>query len=189
MAKLPAGSSKKNYITDKKTGKPLSMDTKNPQEAGVGSVGKAAIKLGFKAIEKIANTKPGVKATKAVAKKVQTQAVKSNKKTVEKVAKMQEATKGKNVSISKAEAKALKAAQGKSLASPAKKIEANKNAKERLVAKNIAKANIKVNKENPKKAYGDAAKAAEAMKARDIKFAKNLPNTFDKKTMKNVKIK
>jgi hypothetical protein len=93
MAKLPAGSSKKNYVTDKKTGKPLYMDTKNPQEAGVGSVGKAAIKLGFKAIEKIANTKPGVKATKAVAKKVQTQAVKGNKKTVEKIANMQEKTK------------------------------------------------------------------------------------------------
>jgi hypothetical protein len=88
---------KKKYITDKKTGKPLYMDTKNPQEAGVGSIGKMAIKLGVKAISKIANTKPGVKATKAVAKKVQTQAVKSNKKTVEKVAKMQEKTKADKI--------------------------------------------------------------------------------------------
>ena len=65
MAKLPAGSSKKNYVTDKKTGKPLSMNTKNPQEAGVGSVAKVAIKLGTKAVKKViksATAKPEVKA-------------------------------------------------------------------------------------------------------------------------------
>jgi hypothetical protein len=65
MAKLPAGTSKKNYVTDKKTGKPLYMDTKNPQEAGVGSVGKMAVKLGVKAVQKVvksATAKPEVKA-------------------------------------------------------------------------------------------------------------------------------
>jgi hypothetical protein len=65
MAKLPAGSSKKNYVTDKKTGKPLSMNTKNPQEAGVGSVAKIAIKLGSKVVKKVvksATAKPEVKA-------------------------------------------------------------------------------------------------------------------------------
>ena len=95
--------------------------------------------------------------------------------------------------VSKAEAKAnargLKAAQGKSLASPVKKVTIAKNAKERLVAKNIASANIKVFKANPKEAYAKSAKAAEDMKARDIKFAKKSPNTYDKKTMKNVKLK
>ena len=87
------------------------------------------------------------------------------------------------------EARALKAAQGKSLASPIKKAVANKNAKERLVAKNMASANIKVLKANPKEAYAKSAKAAEDMKARDIKFAKKSPNTYDKKTMKNIKSK
>jgi hypothetical protein len=56
---------KKNYVTDKKTGKPLSMNTKNPQEAGVGSVGKVAIKLGTKAVKKViksATAKPEAKA-------------------------------------------------------------------------------------------------------------------------------
>jgi hypothetical protein len=115
-------------------------------------------------------------AARLVAKKVAGNAV---KKAVTKKAVAKTAT--------KANARALKAAQGKSLASPIKKIEATKNAKERLVAKNIAKSNIKINKTNPKKAYGDAAKAAEDMKARDIKFAKKLPNTYNKKTMKNVK--
>jgi hypothetical protein len=85
--------------------------------------------------------------------------------------------------------RALKAAQGKSLASPIKKVAAKKNAKERLVAKNMASANIKVFGVNPKEAYAKSAKAAEDMKARDIKFAKKLPNTYDKKTMKNVKSK
>ena len=86
-----------------------------------------------------------------------------------------------------ANARGLKAAQGKSLASPIKKVAAKKNAKERLVAKNMASANIKVFKVNPKEAYAKSAKAADDMKARDIKFAKKLPNTYDKKTMKNVK--
>ena len=41
------------------------MDTKNPQEAGVGSVGKMAVKLGVKAVQKVvksATAKPEVKA-------------------------------------------------------------------------------------------------------------------------------
>ena len=87
----------------------------------------------------------------------------------------------------KANARGLKAAQGKSLASPVKKVAAKKNAKERLVTQNLAKANIKAFKQNPKSAYGNAAKVADDIKARDIKFAKKLPNTYNKKTMKNVK--
>jgi len=87
------------------------------------------------------------------------------------------------------EARALKAAQGKSLASPVKKAVAKKNAKERLVTQNLAKANIKAFKQNPKSAYANAAKIADDIKARDIKFAKKSPNTYDKKTMKNVKFK
>ena len=89
----------------------------------------------------------------------------------------------------KANARGLKAAQGKSLASPVKKAVAKKNAKERLVAKNMASSNIKVFKANPKEAYAKSAKAADDMKARDIKFAKKSSNTYDKKTMKNVKSK
>ena len=61
----PSPAAKKNYVTDKKTGKPLYMDTKNPQEAGVGSVGKMAVKLGAKAIQKVvkaATDSPKVKA-------------------------------------------------------------------------------------------------------------------------------
>ena len=87
-----------------------------------------------------------------------------------------------------ASARALKAAQGKSLASPVKKAVAKKNSKERLVTKNLAKANIKMGV-IPKYAYGNAAKVADDIKARDIKFAKKSPNTYDKKTMKNVKFK
>ncbi len=90
---------------------------------------------------------------------------------------------------SKIEKRAINAARGKSLASPIKKAVAKKNAKERLVAKNMASANIKVFKANPKEAYAKSAKVAEDMKARDIKFAKKLPNTYDLKTMKNVKLK
>jgi hypothetical protein len=92
-------------------------------------------------------------------------------------------------SEAKANARGLKAAQGKSLASPIKKIQAKKNSKERLVTQNLAKSNIKVFKQLPKYAYGNAAKTADDIKARDIKFAKKLPNTYDKKTMKNVKAK
>jgi len=87
-----------------------------------------------------------------------------------------------------ASARALKAAQGKSLASPVKKAVAKKNSKERLVAQNLAKSNIKVFKQNPKSAYSNAARTADDIKARDIKFSKKpLKNTYDKKTMKNVK--
>jgi hypothetical protein len=50
-----------------------------------------------KVAAKVANTKAGVKATKTVAKKVQSQAVKQNKKTVEKVARMQEKTKAEKI--------------------------------------------------------------------------------------------
>ena len=59
MAKVPVEASKKKYITDKKTGKPLYMDTKNPKEAGVSSVGKAAIKLGVKAVQKVVKAPTG----------------------------------------------------------------------------------------------------------------------------------
>jgi hypothetical protein len=99
------------------------------------------------------------------------------------------AKKAATKAATKASARALKAAQGKSLASPVKKAVAKKNAKERLVTQNLAKANIKAFKQNPKSAYGNAAKVADDIKARDIKFAKKLPNTYDKKTMKNVKSK
>ena len=80
--------------------------------------------------------------------------------------------KAEDKAAAKANARGLKAAQGKSLASPIKKAAAKKNAKERLVAKNMASANIKVFKANPKEAYAKSAKAANDMKARDIKFAK-----------------
>jgi hypothetical protein len=64
----------------------------------VGAVARlAAKKAAQKAAMKVANTKAGVKATKAVAKKVQSKAVKQNKKTVEKVAKMQEKTKADKI--------------------------------------------------------------------------------------------
>jgi hypothetical protein len=59
------------------------------QEGGGGMGSSGA----FKVASKIANTKVGVKVTKAVAKKTQAKAVVQNKKTVEKVAKMQEKTK------------------------------------------------------------------------------------------------
>ena len=65
MAKLPAGTNKKTYVTDKKTGKALSVNPKKVQEAGVGSVGKMAVKLGVKAVQKVvkaATAKPEVKA-------------------------------------------------------------------------------------------------------------------------------
>ena len=61
------------------------------------AVGAAARAVAKKAGMKVANTKAGVKATKAVAKKVQSKAVKQNKKTVEKVAKMQERTKADKI--------------------------------------------------------------------------------------------
>jgi hypothetical protein len=57
----------------------------------------AAKKVAKEAAMKVANTKAGVKVAKTVAKKVQSQAVKQNKKTVEKVARMQEKTKAEKI--------------------------------------------------------------------------------------------
>jgi hypothetical protein len=57
----------------------------------------AAKKVAKETAMKVANTKAGVKVAKTVAKKVQSQAVKQNKKTVEKVAKMQEKTKAEKI--------------------------------------------------------------------------------------------
>jgi hypothetical protein len=157
--------------------------------------GKAAAKSGAKSVVKAAEimTKRSAKEKKIIAK-LDKEAPKAKAKAQKMIDK--EIKKNPNLfknNLTKAEAKAnaraLKAAQGKSLASPVKKIEAKKNAKERLVAQNIAKANIKISKTNPKEAYAKSAKAADDMKARDIKFAKKLPNTYDTKTMKNVKLK
>ena len=94
----------------------------------------------------------------------------------------------KTTTAASATARALKAAQGKSLASPVKKAVAKKNAKERLVTQNLAKSNIKVFKQLPKYAYGNAAKTADEITGlRNTKFAKKSPNTYNTKTMKNVK--
>ena len=56
---------KKKYVTDPKTGKPLSVNPKKFQEAGVSSVGKTAIKLGVKVAQKAiksATTNSNIKA-------------------------------------------------------------------------------------------------------------------------------
>jgi len=58
-----------------------------------GSIARGA----FKVAAKVANTKAGVKATKAVAKKVQARAVKQNKKTVNKIADMQQKVKAEKI--------------------------------------------------------------------------------------------
>ena len=65
MAKIPAGTNKTTYVTNKKTGKAAIVNPKKVQEAGVGSVGKMAVKLGVKAVQKVvkaATAKPEVKA-------------------------------------------------------------------------------------------------------------------------------
>lgn len=65
MAKLPAGTNKTSYVTDKKTGKAAIVNPKKVQEAGVGSIGKMAVKLGVKAVQKVvksATASPKVKA-------------------------------------------------------------------------------------------------------------------------------
>jgi len=65
--------------------------------AGRLAAKKVAQEAAKKAAMKVANTKAGVKVSKTVAKKVQSQAVKQNKKTVEKVARMQEKTKAEKI--------------------------------------------------------------------------------------------
>lgn len=64
----------------------------------------------------------------------------------------------------KANARGLKAAQGKSLASPVKKAAAKKNAKERAMVKRIAQANKSLNMKEPY-ATKDAMRLADRIKA------------------------
>ena len=68
------------------------MRTDRPETAGGGVRGAA-----YRAVEKVANTKPVVKATKAVAKQVQKRDIKNNKKAVNAVADMQAKTKAEKI--------------------------------------------------------------------------------------------
>jgi hypothetical protein len=95
------------------------------------------------------------------AKKVIKKAAKSNAKAV----KLSRKDINKEVKIiQKANARGLKAAQGKSLASPVKKAVAKKNAKERVMVKRIAEANKNLNMKEPY-ATKDAMRIADRIKA------------------------
>jgi hypothetical protein len=93
MAKLPTGTNKTSYVTDKKTGKAAIVNPKKVQEAGVGSVGKMAVKLGVKAAQKVvkaATASPKVKAEAKALKaankptnKTGTKADRSDRKTLQ----------------------------------------------------------------------------------------------------------
>ena len=108
-------------------------DIKKGEIISPGSVVRGVAKVAAK----VANTKAGVKVTKTVAKKVQSQAVKQNKKTVEKVARMQEKTKAEK--IAKDSVKVVKADP---LSRASKNIKSNEkvqNAKSGTAAKRGAK--------------------------------------------------
>jgi hypothetical protein len=86
-----------------------------------GSIARGA----FKIAAKVANTKAGVKTTKAVAKKVQARAVKQNKKTVNKIADMQQKTKAEKVINSK-----VKVVKADPLSRASKNIKSNRKVQE-----------------------------------------------------------
>jgi hypothetical protein len=113
-------------------------------------------------------------AARLVAKKVAGNAV---KKAVTKKAVAKTAT--------KANARALKAAQGKSLASPIKKVTARVNSQERAMVKRLAEANKGLNMKEPY-ATKDAMRLADRIKSsktvtkKASAVVKNLKNTKNK---------
>jgi len=142
---------KKKYITDKKTGKPLYMDTKNPQEAGVGSVAKIAIKLGTKAVKKVIKSttaKPEVKANaralkaaqgKSLASPIKKATAKVNSQERAMVKRLAEANKGLNMKEPYATKNAMRLAD-------AIKSSKSKTQKASAIVKNLKNTKAKNNK-------------------------------------------